>query len=60
MNPETCKHTVTIRVSGTRDLWKCSHCEGILVDNVDLLPQSDAFLRLERLYPDRPSRGKMT
>lgn len=36
-NPETCPHGATHRVSGTRNLWHCVMCGGMLEDNVTLV-----------------------
>lgn len=38
--PTGCRHEVTHRISGTRDLWHCHQCGGVLVDNVKLLEGS--------------------
>lgn len=35
--PESCHHGVTRRVAGTRDLWRCTECGGLLEDNVTLV-----------------------
>ena len=43
-DPKTCLHSATHRVSGTRDLWHCVQCGGLLQDNVTLVEAEEPKL----------------
>ena len=36
-----CRHETTVRISGTRDLWRCTRCGVLLKDNTTELPVKD-------------------
>lgn len=36
-DPQSCYHGATSRVTGTRNLWRCLQCGGVLEDNLKLV-----------------------